>query len=344
VRLYQAYVQDEKHNVIDIDLSLLQEVVNLTTIIEEAGVYDLEPDFGYPFMWEHENGNEAVWQIQRSINDGTTTGNLDFGSMLNNPMSNEFGCCWFHVPSQNLANTFKTDANGLPLFDTYNNEILDEENDVVDPRLDHTIAMPGNPYKYEPFLIYTIDWARQPEIYGSFSSLKENVSPNCSCFQKMTPFMSSSKNTIIIRYSDVFLWRAEALIELGREAEALSIINRIRERASNSTEMLKRSSGEYVSDYNVGLYDAANWNQEYARQALKWERRLELALEGQRFFDLARWGIAKETLDEYFEVEKTRREYLQSADFEENKNEYLPIPQAQINLSKGLYKQNYGYN
>ncbi len=342
VKLYQAYKQDNQHNVTEIDNSLLEEVVAITDTIINQSQYSLESDFAQPFLWEFENGPEAVWQIQRSKDDGTQTGNLDFSSMLNNPMSSVFGCCGFHVPSQNLANAFKTDANGLPLFDTFNNTDLIPATDNVDPRIDHTIAMPGKPWKYVTDLVYDLSWSRQPEIYGPFMSLKENVAPDCACFEYITPFMSSSKNNILIRYADVLLWRAEALIELGRQGEALPIINDIRLRASNSTSLLVNSSGTPLSNYNISQY-ASFPSQDFARQALRWERRLELALEGHRFFDLVRWGIAKETLDAYLLTESTKREHLQSAVFVKNKHEYLPIPKQQIDLSKGLYKQNYGY-
>ena len=78
-------------------------------------------------------------------------------------------------------------------------------------------------------------------------------------------------------------------------------------------------------------------------EALRWERRLEFAMESWRFFDLVRWGIAEEKLNDYFEVEQERHTYLREARFEANKNEYLPIPQQEIVLSEGLYEQNPGY-
>lgn len=83
--------------------------------------------------------------------------------------------------------------------------------------------------------------------------------------------------------------------------------------------------------------------QNNAWRALRWERRLELAMESHRFFDLVRWGIAKETLSEYFQVESQRRTHLRGAEFTEGRDEYLPIPQQQIDFSEGLYKQNPGW-
>ncbi len=343
VLLYQAYEQDENYNVVNINKTKLQEVVSLVDEVIGSGHYRLTGDFAENFLYEYENGPETVWSIQRSHNDGTLTGNLDFSAMLSGPMSNEYGCCWFHIPSQNLVNAFKTDATGLPMFDTFNNTDLDLNTNTVDPRLSHTVAMPDQPWKYETQLIYTVqDWTRRPDIYGNYSSLKENVSPDCECFERIAPFMSSSKNTILIRYSDVLLWKAEALIELDQLDAARIIINEIRQRAKASTGRLYYGNGAPLADYNVGLYSDFP-NKEFARKALRWERRLELAEEGIRFFDLVRWGIAKETMDEYFQTEKLKRAYLVDGAFVKGKHEYLPIPQQQIILSKGLYKQNPGY-
>jgi hypothetical protein len=345
VLLYQAYEQNDSHQIASINSDKLNEVVSLIDEVIASGKYSLEIDFARPFLWEFENGPESIWAIQRSHDDGTNTGNVDYSSMLNSPMSQEFGCCWFHVPSQNLVNAFKTDANGLPQFSTFNNTDLNSSADNVDPRLDHTVAQPGKPWKYESTLIYTeSDWARQPGIYGPFSSLKENVSPNCACFERMPPFMASSKNTILMRYADVLLWKAEALIELGQLDDARTIINQIRTRAKNSTSLLKFSNGNPLSNYNVGLYDATGWTQAFARQALRWERRLELSMEGHRFFDLVRWGVAADELTQYFSVEKNKREYLKQAQFTRGAHEFMPIPQQQINLSNGKYIQNEGYN
>jgi starch-binding outer membrane protein, SusD/RagB family len=85
------------------------------------------------------------------------------------------------------------------------------------------------------------------------------------------------------------------------------------------------------------------WTQSYALQALQFERRLEFGMEGARFFDLVRWGIAATTLNNYIAVEKTRYNFLSDAQFTAGRDEYLPIPQAEINLVHGLYVQNNGW-
>lgn len=348
--LYRSYVQDDKNTVISINKPMLQTVDSLCDDIIASHTYSLEPDFANNFLSNHENGPESVFAIQYSKDDGTPLGRLDFGHALDYPMNQEYGCCGFHVPSRNLINAFKTDDHGLPLFNTFNNDDVTSAGNwdkyTWDPRLDHTVAIPGSPYKYDPDFIYQTTWARAPQVYGSFLSLKEVVLPDDPTFQKIPPFMSSSKNWAIIRYADVLLWKAEALIELGRQNEALPLINEVRKRAANSTDLLKRSNGTATHDYQIETYQPGincNWNQDFAREALRWERRLEFALEGYRFFDLVRWGIAGDYLNNYFTTEKNRATQLKDARFVKGRDEYLPIPLNQINYSKGLYQQNVGW-
>ncbi|WP_045686986.1 RagB/SusD family nutrient uptake outer membrane protein [Hymenobacter sp. AT01-02] len=345
--LYQAYVQNDAHAVTSVDQAKLQEVVTLTDQVIASGKYSLHPDFATNFLTVGDNGPESVFAIQFSRNDGTPKGRTDRGNQLNYPMNPDYGCCGFHQPSQNLVNSFKTDAQGLPLFTTFNNSDLSKPADfqanTVDPRLDHTVGIPSHPYKYAPTFIFETSWLRDQNTYGVYMSMKENVLPSDPSFQKTPPFMSSSKNWTLIRYADVLLWKAEALIELNRAPEALPIINQIRRRAQNSTAKLKTATGTTISNYNIGLYPMAAWNQQYAREALRFERRLEFAMEGYRFFDLVRWGIAANYLNTYFDREKTKRQYLQTARFTAGRDEYLPIPLNQINFSKGLYKQNPGW-
>ncbi|RAV29612.1 RagB/SusD family nutrient uptake outer membrane protein [Sinomicrobium soli] len=341
-RLYQAYEQDDNYNVVNINTETLQKVIAATDQV--MGAYTLEADLGFNFMpGSYENGPESVFAIQYSDNDGTLHGRLNYSDVLSTPQG--LGCCDFHKPSQNLVNAFKTGADGLPMFDTFNDADLDYnqlDNYEVDPRLYHTVAIPGLPYKYHPDYIYKESWNRSPGTYGHYASLKENVPPDCSCFVNIDPFYGNSKNRILIRYADVMLMRAEALIELGQHSEALPLINTIRERAAASTTL---TSG-YADNTRVSRYEDGvncNWTQDFARQALRWERRLEFAMEGSRFFDLVRWGTATETLNTYYTGEKEKRTYYQDAGFDHGKEEFCPIPLAQINFSQGLYQQNFGY-
>ncbi len=349
--LYQAYKQNDQHTVTDIDQAKLNQVITLCDSVIDLSTYKLATDFGDNFLTATENGPESIFAIQYSKNDGTQFGRIDMGHSLIYPMNQEFGCCWQHIPSQDLVNSFKTEtATGLPMFTGYNNTDALEGSDFLtqtfDPRLDHSVAIPGHPYKYEPGFVYQKTWARAPAIYGYYSELKGAVAADDASFQKIPPFMSSSKNWELIRFSDVLLWKAEALIELNRPNDALPLINQVRQRAGASTSRLKQADGTPTSNYKVDTYKPGvncTWTQDFARQALRTERRLEFALEGNRFFDLVRWGIAETYLNSYFASESSKRSYLKTAKFTKGRDEYLPIPLNQINYSKGLYKQNPGF-
>lgn len=340
-RLYQAYTQDDNFAVTGINHQHLQEVIAATDKVMNSA--SLEPDFANNFLpGSFENGPESIFSIQFSDSDGTLYGRLNFSDVLSTPQG--LGCCDFHKPSQNLVNAFKTGPDGLPEFDTYNNVDFDYkkiDDFTVDPRLYHTVAMPGLPYKYDPEFLYVEAWVRNPATYGYYASLKENVAPSCSCVVHIDPFYGNSKNRIQIRYADVILMRAEALIELGKQDDALPLINEIRNRAAASTGRLP-----YVNNFKISPYingTNCSWTQDFARKALRWERRLELAMEGNRFFDLVRWGVTDEVMNKFYETEKTKRTYYQEAFFDKHKEEYCPIPLKQINFSQGLYKQNPGY-
>lgn len=350
VLLQQAYKQNETHEVTSIDQPMLNEVVTLVDQVIASGKFALADDYAENFVGSTENGKESVFAIQYSKNDGSPFGRINMGQALVYPMNKEFGCCGQHLPSQDLVNSFKTGANGLPLFDSYNSsdakEGADFFTDSFDPRLDHTVAIPGHPYKYRTAFVYDKTWARAPQVYGYFSTLKGTVAYDDPSFQKIPPFMSSSANMQLIRFADVLLWKAEALIELGREAEALPIINQVRQRAANSVGQLKLANGTPTSNYRLSLYQPGvntTWSRDDARRALRYERRMEFAMEGNRFFDLVRWGIAAEYMNAYFASEATKRSYLQTASFQKGRDEYLPIPLNQINYSKGLYVQNPGW-
>lgn len=344
VRLYQAYEQNDKHEVTNINTSRLQEVVDLTQAVISSGKYSLNPDIADNFLAETENGPESVFAIQFSINDGTTTGRLNFEDGLTYPHgAPQYGCCGFHAPSQNLVNAFATDVNGLPKFDNFNSGIADLVNGTFDVRLDHTVGIDGHPYKYDPTKPFSNSWVRDPGVYGNFHAMRSELLATDPSYLKLGPFMGTAKNVDILRYDDILLMQAEAYIELGQQDLARPIINQIRARAAVSTGRLKKLDGTFPTHYNVQEYPATGWTQDYARKALQWERRLEFATEGQRFFDLVRWGMAADVLNAYIDVEKGRRTFLSTAKFTAGRDEYFPIPQSEITFTNGLYKQNPGY-
>lgn len=354
VRLYQAYVQNKHHQVTSIDKDKLRKVVKWTSKVINSGKYRLYDHFAKNFLWKYDNGKESIFAVQYSINDGTREGRINMEVGLNYPMMDAYGCCWFHVPSQNLVNAFRTGKDGLPMFFTYNDVVVKDQedrqvffaNNTFDPRLDHTVAIPGSKFKYQEEVIYNVaDHTRTPAVYGPYSPEKEIQKPSCPCFTKSKgyPYPTSSKNWDILRYDMVLLWKAEALIELGREDAALPLINKVRMRAKHSKKFLKLKNGTYATDYHIEPYKPGvncTWTQKYARRVVRWEQRLEFAMEGIRFFALVRWGIADSVINNYFKVEKKRHAYLKSAHFTKGRDAYLPIPQRQIEYSNGLYEQN----
>ena len=357
--LWMAYPQDDRHQVTSINPEKLTEALEYCEDIIASGKYSLASDFAQNFLLEFDNASpESIWELQFTIDDGTPRGNLNEGNGLTSPWWNPyFSCCDFHKASYNMVNAFRVDANGLPLFDTFNNAEITENSDALttnelqyfanntwDPRLGHTVAIPDFPWKYQPIL-FDSTGSRQPATYGYMHSMKENVRTDSpGLFDAF--WMFNSKNQTEVRYAEVLLWKAEIFIQLGRHQEALPLINEIRERASNSTTKLKLPNGAYPVTYTIEPYvDGVNctWDPAFAWEALVWENRLEMAMEGRRFYDLVRWGIAAEVMNAYFDKESQRRQWLDVAFFTEGRDEYLPIPQAQINWSQGVYKQNPGF-
>ncbi len=351
--LFAAYEQNETNQVININKEKLTEVAELCKDVIDHSGKSLFPNFAHNFLWEYENGQESLWAIQYSANnDNSPVGRNN--AWLIYPVNSEYGCCGFLQPSVNMMNRFKT-VKGVPDFENFNTgEMLDNKEAFskipMDPRLMHTACVPEMPWKYDPEFIMEKSWVRTPEVYGYSMSQKLIVLPSCPCFRKTNPFMGSGLNYDVLRLDEVMLWRAEALIQLGGQAnlsEALSLINEIRQRAATSTDNLKFADGTPTGKFEVNAYipgvNCPAWDQEFAFKALRWERNLEFCTEGKWFFDLVRWGIAAEEMNAYFKVEKTRRSYLKDAQFTKGRDEYFPIPQTQISYVKGLYKQNPGY-
>jgi hypothetical protein len=335
--LYKAYRQSNPHSnaVTEINQADLDKVLEYTQQVMQSQ-YGLENDFGYNFLpGSYENGNESIFAVQYSDNDGTMFGRVNFSDLLATPQ--KFGCCDFVKPSQSLVNAYLTD-NGLPA----NENTLDNYNPdrKYDPRMFHTVAMPGFPFKYNTSLVMDESWSRTPGVYGYYNTMKDNVDPDCDCFVPVLPFYANSKNRIIIRYADVMLIHAEAQIEKtdGNIEEARTLINQIRTRASN-TGLINYAA----SHIEIKNYSATGWIQTTAREALRIERQLELALEHGRFFDLVRWGIAAEVMNAYYAAETPRHNYFSTAHFTADKNEYSPIPEKQVKFSKYMYKQNPGF-
>ncbi|MEO0330199.1 MAG: RagB/SusD family nutrient uptake outer membrane protein [Bacteroidota bacterium] len=303
-----------------------------------SGQYSLMDNFRDVFLPENDNGLEIIFAIQYSINDGSPRNfNGGIGDRLAPPGGPFYPQYGFHRPTQNLINAYKTNTDGLPILD--NVDVT--EDDFVDPRLDHTTARPGIPY-LDLDSLYSESWARDLATYGPYGPKKRVVSANSSSYLPVWPYVNAL-NYYIIRYADLLLWKAEAAIELGDLESGRQYINQVRERAMNSEYVTMLDGSVTAANYLVQPY-ASFASYDEAITALRTERRLELAHEGHRFFDLVRWGIAAEVINDYLEVERTRRTHLAGAQFEAGKHEYMPIPQAQIDLvGTDLIQQNSGY-
>lgn len=351
VYLYKAYRQDDSttNAVTSINHDDLQKVVEYTNpAIYQAGGFGLEADFHNNFRPEpqYENGVESIWAMQYSQNDGTTYGNLNwsYGLIVPNIPGVTDGGCDFYKPSQNLVNAYRTNADGLPFIDTYNQDDYNKSKDYADPRLFLTVGMPGFPYEFNKDFMMdeSPTWSRSNGLYGYYVTLKQNVDPASGYLIKGS-WWGTSMNRIVLRYADVMLERAEALVQLndGRIDEAISLVNTLRQRAKQSTSAIANYERDYDARLNIGTY-TGTFSQAEALKIVKMERRLELGMECERFFDLVRWGEADSVLNKYYADEANDCAIYSAAHFTKNKNEYLPIPYAQIAASNGHYTQNIG--
>ena len=349
VYLYKAYRQDDvaTNQVTSINQQDLEKVIEFTTPSLYAN-YGLEDALHNNFRPEeqYENGKESIWAIQYSRNDGSTYGNLNWSYGLippNIPGATDGGCD-FYKPSQNLVNAYRTGADGLPLLDTFNNKDYDRTADNADPRLFLTVGIPGLPYMFNRnyMMEETSIWSRSNGLYGYNVSLKHNVDPALiGQYLIKGSYWATSMNRIVLRYADVLLMRAEAYAQLGKTAEAVQLVNQVRNRAAGSTQMISN----YPTLYGVKMY-VQNYKGTYSQaevvKMVKMERRLELGMESERFFDLVRWGDAATVLNKYYAEEIPHCAIYSNAHFTSDKDEYLPIPFEQISASNGHYTQNVG--
>lgn len=348
VYLYKAYRQDEaaSNRVTSINREDLLKVIEYSNPdIYSAGGFDLEPDFHNNFRPEtqYENGVESIWAMQYSINDGTKYGNLNwsYGLIVPNIPGVTDGGCDFYKPSQNLVNAYRTDADGHPFIDTFNNKDYDLTQDA-DPRLFLTVGLTGLPYEFNSkyMMDASATWSRSNGLYGYYVTLKQNVDPDCGYLVKGS-WWGTPMNRIVFRYADVLLERAEAYAQLNESGEAIKLVNEIRKRAKQSTGMIANYPSDYGVKFNISTYNGS-YSQEEALKIVKMERRLEMGMESERFFDLVRWGEAEKVLNKYFAEETNNCSIYGDAHFTANKNEYLPIPFSQVAASDGHYTQNIG--
>ena len=265
--------------------------------------YSLWPNYLDNFRLANENGRESVFEIQYTEEatsdyggEGYTRGTMT--TILQRSRSSAFGeAGWgYNRPTQNLYNEYE----------------------AGDARRDETILVPTDVQIETP----------AQEIYCGDRMLNRkyamyNDGANGGIY-KLAHATRSPKNNIQIRYADVLLMYAEACCESGDLPSAKTALKEVRDRAGLSpfpyTAVIQ---GQTVT---------FNDNQEDLRKAIRHERRVELAMEGHRWFDLTRWGIAKETMDTYMAGETEEAKELYGT-FQKGKHELFPIPSKEIDLS-----------
>ncbi|CAL1517844.1 RagB/SusD family nutrient uptake outer membrane protein [Chitinophaga sp. MM2321] len=354
--LAKTYLYEGKYT----DAMRLFETVIHNGITTKGLPFKLMPKFHDNYDAATENNQESVFSIQYSANDGSgTSANANQGEMLNYPYGGPFSCCGFYQPSLDLANSYRTDANGLPYLDDYNQHPLKTDMGIastasftpdqgnLDPRLDWTVGRRGLPYL--DWGLHPGDlWIRSQASAGPYSPLK-NVYMQSTQDKYYDPngwAPGNAINYVLIRFSDVLLMAAECQAQAGSLDIAQQYVDMVRGRMMDPVgwvhtyidpaDPLGGATDTPAANYKISKYPANTFTAKgkaYALKAIYFERKLELAMEGHRFFDLVRWKTAATDLNKFFAYETTITTDLKGAHFTANKNEYFPIPQRQIDLS-----------
>ena len=348
-----------------------------------SGQFSLAPNFFDNFRIAKNNNSEGIFEIQRNVNDINESLNGEMGIGLNAPYAPELGmCCGFHQPTQNLANAFKVDANGLPLFDTFNDTDLKNDQgiaskdefipatDLLDPRIDFTMGRRGLPYM-DWGINRGMDWIRDQAWGGPYVTVEKTFfyKSERNSLSTTTGWQTgiNANNFRYLRLGHILLWRAEIAASENDLPKALSLVNQIRTRAGNEVVMGKvnvfklpldvnkddatwKSYVDFTkpaANYKIGTYTAFA-DKNAAMRAVQWEQRLEFATEGMRFFDLRRWdkatpGSMKATLEAFAVADKrVRPDVMKGVTFDE-KDKYQPVPQTQLDLQPGVLVKQTGY-
>jgi hypothetical protein len=320
----------------------------------------LEAKYGDVFDIEFRNGKESIYTIQYSVNDGSGGWNAGWGEVLNFPYKSgggsPGGCCGFFQPTQEFVNSFRVDANGLPFLDnSYNNNPVKNDQGLnptdpftpdagtFDPRLDWSVGRRGITYlDWGPHT--GKDWIRDQTYAGPWSPKKQVYKKSQEgSYTEVGNWTSgwTANGYRMIRYADVLLLIAECEAILGQDDLGRGEVNQVRARAANPESWVKNPDNSNAANYVIGLYNTA-WAQADAFKAIQMERKLELGMEGHRYFDLQRWGNVVTELTRIYNYEKTNawgsQLYNQWGLGNEDVN--YPIPQRQLDLMNGALTQN----
>ncbi len=356
--LAKAYLFQKKYT----EAKALFDAVIANGVTANGKKYALLAKYADVFNAANDNHAESVFAMQSAANTGSTN-NSNWMDDLNYPYNTGAGgpgnCCGFFQPSFELGNSFRTGADGLPLLDgSYNSaaNALKTDHGIgsaspftpdagrLDPRIDHSIGRRGIPYlDWKDFP--GADWIRDEGYAGPYSPKKfiyyKSQEGSLTDGTSWTRGYATM-NYCIIRFADVLLMAAECEVEVGTLAKAQEYVNMVRTRAANPDGRVKKGGAD-AANYVINNYTTAWTDKAAARNAVYFERKLELSGEGHRFFDLVRWGLDATAINAYLAYEgKLLPSPLGGATYTA-KSKFQPIPQGQIDLHKGAVKQNPGY-
>lgn len=338
-----AFTASVNHSEADWD-----DVITYSDSVIQSKKYELYPNFLDMSKVENDNRYESILAIQFAVT--ADRAHYNYCNILNTTVSD--GDLYgngddFFLGSQNLVNAFRTNGDGLPYLSGTSGDVDNSVNVTsdyqgnVDPRLDFTVGRIGFPFRGHT---YSSKWCRAYDIYGEYSGKKGLLSPEDPNIQLgFSPWGASGLNFCLIRYADIILLKAEALIETNRDLnEACELINQVRRKAHRSIDPayspvdLDPMKANYaVEEYKPGVN--CTWTQDYARRAVRMERRLELAMEGNRWFDLVRWGTVVDVVNNYMQGESQLRTYYQGASISSDEV-YFPVPLDEVdNAANGAY-------
>lgn len=281
--------------------------------IINSGEYSLVPNYADNFTLAGENGPESVFEIQymedpmSDYGGGGGIGGVGFTRgtftiILTRSRSSKLGGGWgFNKPTQNL-------------YDEY---------EAGDIRRDETILNPSDAQIETP--------AQEIYLGNRYLNKKYALLNNDGSYYKLTHPSRGPINNKVIRYADVLLMYAEACAETNDLAKGSAALEQVRARARGTNPSI-------LPPFPYGSYSN---NTDDLRKAVRHERRVELAMEGHRWFDLCRWGIAKEVMDAYKATETVEAQ-AEMAPFIKGVHELFPIPSQEMDLNK--MEQNPGYN
>lgn len=274
-------------------------MLTASTDVIKSGLYDLSTPFDKIFKESGENSSESIFELQCTAT-AALPGSTDIGSQYAQIQGVRGAGAWdlgwgWNCPTPNLANAFEA---GDPRKD----ETLLY---FLKPGEDPNSIQANKPYNEKPIA---------QEVMNQYYNKKVYTDP-----AKRTQFNRFGywMNIRMIRLSEMYLIAAEASNELENTGDAMEYLEMVRARARAG---------------NAGILPKiTTMNQAEMRNAIRHERRVELAMEWDRFYDLVRWGTAKDVL------------HAAGKTGYQDKHALLPLPQAEIDKSNGVLVQNPNY-